>query len=115
MFCTSLDNLLIIPLNQTAYNILIKRSKVRSMTGYVFTTSTGSTIGHRNMFREWERAAVRDLWFHDLRRTAATRLSQMGVDIKHIQDILGHKDISTKIRYINLNPEYLRVSIEKAG
>ena len=45
--------------------------------------------------RTLEKAGCKHIRFHDLRHTFATRLCESGMNIKLIQDILGHSDIST--------------------
>ena len=47
-------------------------------------------------------AQIGGLWFHDLRRTAATRMADAGVPLSVIQGILGHSDIKTTMRYIDV-------------
>ena len=46
-------------------------------------------------------AGIDDVWFHDLRRTAATRMADAGVSLSVIQGILGHANIQTTMRYIH--------------
>ncbi len=49
-------------------------------------------------FRDWERKqCLTPIKFHELRHTHATLLLQEGVDIKTIQQRLGHSDISTTL------------------
>lgn len=57
-----------------------------------------------------ERQALRqiDLHWHDLRHEGACRLLAEGVDIRTIQLILGHSDIRTTQRYLNITDEELR-------
>ena len=38
--------------------------------------------------------------FHDLRRFRATQWNRLGVDLKTIQELLGHADIRTTMRYV---------------
>jgi site-specific recombinase XerD len=58
--------------------------------------------------------AIRDLVFkytsnvgkhikpHDLRKSTATNLAKKGVDIRTIQEMLGHKNITTTQRYVSV-------------
>lgn len=52
-----------------------------------------------------KRANIKDLHFHDLRRTVGTWLLEEGTDIRTIQEILWHSDISTTQRYLSLSSE----------
>ncbi|MEZ5799297.1 MAG: site-specific integrase [Nitratireductor sp.] len=45
---------------------------------------------------------------HILRHTCASRLAQAGVDIKRIQEFLGHKSLTMTLRYAHLAPMHLR-------
>jgi len=46
---------------------------------------------------------------HILRHTCASRLAQSGVDIKRIQEFLGHKTLTMTLRYAHLSPKHLNV------
>lgn len=52
-----------------------------------------------------EKAKIKELRFHDLRHTAATRMVAAGIDLIVVQDILGHACISTTMRYSHPVPE----------
>lgn len=101
-----------IPMNETVYQMLLMRSKVRAMSGYIFTTGNGTRHMVRNLIREFEKAlekaGIKDFTFHCLRHTAATWMIQSGVDIYTVSKILGHKDIRTTMRYAHHYPESLR-------
>lgn len=49
---------------------------------------------------------------HILRHTCASRLAQNGVDIKRIQEFLGHKSLTMTLRYAHLAPRHLDVCAE---
>ena len=52
-----------------------------------------------------------DLHWHDLRHEGACRLLADGVDIRIIQLMLGHADIKTTRRYLNITDEELRKAL----
>ncbi|MBI4972441.1 MAG: site-specific integrase [Candidatus Omnitrophica bacterium] len=105
-----------IPMTDTTFKVLFEKSKVITMSGYIFATTNDTPIRARNLMREWykvlNKAGIEDFRFHDLRHTAGTRLAQAGVDIYTISKILGHRDIRTTMRYAHHNPESLRASVK---
>ena len=49
-----------------------------------------------------KKVGIEDLHFHDLRRTFGTMLSQKNVNLRVIQELLGHSDVSTTQRYLSV-------------
>jgi integrase len=102
-----------VPMNQAVYAVLSKRLRVRSITGYVFTTSNGTPYEGRNVYRAFK-AAVKEagitgrLRIHDLRHTAATRLIEAGADIYAVASVLDHSQLTTTKRYARHNNETKR-------
>ncbi len=49
--------------------------------------------------------------FHSLRRTFATQLLNQGTSIYHIQRLLGHADISTTTRYLDVEEKDMKAAV----
>ena len=101
-----------VAMNETVYDLLKEKAKVRSMSGYVFTTSADTPMDARNLLRDWYKAlklaGITGLRFHDLRHTVGTRLGRAGQDIHTIACILDHSQLSTTRRYVKHNAESMR-------
>jgi hypothetical protein len=48
-----------------------------------------------------------------LRHTFASRLTMKGVDIRTVQELLGHKTIAMTVRYSHLAPEHNLAAVER--
>ncbi len=60
-----------------------------------------------------KRAGISDFRFHDIRHTFASRLVMAGVDIRTVQELLGHKTIQMTLRYTHLSPDHKRAAVER--
>jgi site-specific recombinase XerD len=68
--------------------------------------------------RFWFDAAVRkskvaDFKWHDLRHTFASRLVMAGVDLRTVQELLGHRSILMTMKYAHLSQEHRQSAVEK--
>jgi site-specific recombinase XerD len=60
----------------------------------------------------WSQSAVlREIRFHDMRHTFATRLVQRGVNLYKVHRLLGHKTSTMTQRYAHHSPESLREGV----
>ena len=59
------------------------------------------------------RSGIAHLRFHDLRHSFGSYLSMAGVDIATIQELMGHKDISTTKRYLHPSPKHKKDAVER--
>lgn len=57
------------------------------------------------------RAGLRPIGWHVLRHTFASHLAQRGASPKAIQELLGHSEISTTMRYMHLAPAHHREAV----
>ncbi|MFQ5911101.1 MAG: tyrosine-type recombinase/integrase [Thermoplasmata archaeon] len=91
-----------------------KRDGRELLSPYVFCAPEGGYL--KNFYRDWypalHRAGLRDLRFHDLRHTFASRLVMAGVDLYSVQILLGHKTPAMTLRYAHLSPGHLRQAVE---
>ena len=58
-----------------------------------------------------KRAGLTDVRFHDLRHTFASHLVMGRVDIRTLQELLGHKDVRMTMRYSHLAPDHMRKAV----
>jgi len=70
-------------------------------SGFVFTNDYGKMMHPRSVQDHFKRsvkkAGLPNLHFHCLRHTAATIMLYNGVDIKTVQEVLGHEEIQTTL------------------
>ncbi len=85
----------------------------------LFVSQTGKPIHGRAINRMLNRLlakaglAGKGITPHKLRHTFATTLIQNGVDIKTVQELLGHSDIQTTARYLHSDTRTKQQAVER--
>jgi integrase len=107
-----------VPMNDTVRDIFRSRpSRVKS--AYVFPSATGETaLDARNYMnrvfnKALKRAGIEDFTWHCLRHTFASRLVMKGVDLRTVQELLGHKTTAMTLRYSHLSPGHQLDAVQR--
>ena len=104
-----------VPLNSTALAALERLGAQGDGSGPVFRNADGGRLtGPRYWFDPAIRTAkIRDFSWHCLRHTFASRLVMAGVDLRTVQDLMGHKSIAMTVRYSHLAPKHTLAAVER--
>ena len=104
-----------VPINSVALCAFLELRKRGDGGGRVIRNVKGLPLSDP---RHWFEAAVRvakirDFSWHCLRHTFASRLVMAGVDLRTVQDLLGHKSIAMTVRYSHLSPAHTLAAVER--
>ena len=104
-----------IPINDELEDLFKEIRKDQHLRSeYVFTYQGERVREVKTSFRAaCRRAGIENFRFHDLRHTAASHLVMRGVDLKTVQELLGHKTISMTLRYSHLAESHKRDAINR--
>lgn len=99
-----------VPLNQAAVRALETLHKRYPASVFV----CGGTREPRRWFVPvLKDAKVANFSWHCLRHTFASRLVMAGVDLRTVQELLGHKTIAMTVRYSHLAPKHTLAAVER--
>lgn len=85
----------------------------KAPTNILFLNYQGKPLSRQSVFKYIKKLASDNgidkvISPHTLRHTFATNMLEAGVDLRVLQEMLGHEDISTTQIYTNLNKSYLK-------
>lgn len=109
----------IVPLGEEAQHALKRylesaRPILKKIPGeLLFVNKNGSQLSRVGFYKTLKRITVKagitkDVSPHSLRHSFATHLLENGVDLRVVQELLGHEDISTTQIYTHINKKQLK-------
>ncbi len=97
--------------------LVVRRRKENIEVNNLFVNSLGNPINRQTIFnfvKEYaEKCGLEDVSPHTLRHSFATHLIQNSADVRSVQQMLGHADISTTQIYTHITDTHLRKTYEK--
>ena len=109
-----------VPLSDEAVEILKAiRTETRVVSAWCFPSQNPAThIDPQNFYRRVYlpavgKAGIKDMTWHTLRHTCASRLVMAGVDIRTVQEVLGHKTLAMTTRYSHLSGDHLTQAVNR--
>ena len=100
-------------LAENLQELLKEYFKIYNPRDYLFEGATGGRYSESSVRQVLKKALLKagidiKATNHWLRHSFATDLLEHGTDIRYIQDLLGHKDIKTTLRYTHVSDEKRR-------
>ena len=124
--CRDTERLRVIPLGGKAKEALkfyLKEARDRLLCGkkgnYLFVNCQGNSMSRQGFWKnlkEYARKAgiEEDITPHTFRHSFAAHLVENGADLRDVQEMLGHSDISTTQIYMEMAAGKVRASYKKA-
>ena len=124
--CTEQERGRVIPFGSAAKNALETylqqgREKLlhQKTSEYVFVNCSGNPMSRQGFWKVMkvygkEAGITSDITPHTLRHSFAAHLLQNGADLKSVQEMLGHSDISTTQMYLNMGIYQMRAVYNKS-
>lgn len=104
-----------VPLNRPALAALAELQKRGDGIGPVIRNAEGGALSSPRYWFEpaIRRAKIRSFSWHCLRHTFASRLVMAGVDLRTVQELMGHKGIQMTVRYSHLTSKHTLAAVER--
>ncbi len=104
-----------IPLNDAAIVALRTVQAYKNGSPYVFLAGNGTRLCSPRFWFDAavEAAGLKDFTWHCLRHTFASRLVMAGVDLRTVQELMGHKTIQMTVRYAHLAPQHRLAAVQR--
>jgi len=104
-----------VPMNPIVFNALKDMDKTHEFVFYNHKTKGPIKSVKTAFIAAYKKVGIKNLRFHDLRHTAATRMIESGIDLVTVSKILGHSSIQMTMRYAHPTPENMQKAVDKLG
>jgi integrase/recombinase XerC len=107
----------VVPFSKVAKEFLLVflGKRIDDPDSWVFAGSRGSRVGQhiksetiserfRDLLRRFEMDRP-EISTHSIRHSTATHLLEHGASVRHVQELLGHKNIETTVRYTQIQSD----------
>ena len=104
-----------LPVNGFLLHVLKKAPRHISFPHILFTSNGRSPSDadvRQRFYYAVKQANLPHFRVHDLRHTFGTHLVANGVDIRTIQELMGHTDLKTTMKYLHAAPNRMRGAVE---
>lgn len=104
-----------IPINEVLYELLLKMRKESERSSVVDKNGVKryDRALWENFWRLAKRLGVKNVNIHTFRHTFASYLIMSGVDLVTVKELLGHRDITTTMRYAHLRPSHKHWAVNR--
>jgi integrase/recombinase XerD len=97
--------------------LILRRQKENIEIQNLFVSSLGKPVSRQDVFKMvkecGEKIGCEDISPHTLRHSFATHLIQNRADVRSVQQMLGHADISTTQIYTHITDSHMRKTYER--
>lgn len=105
-----------IPINDELFEMILEQRKKSKGSSYVLEKN-GSNRYDRTLWEDIKKLTrelgIKNANIHTFRHTFASYLIMNGVDIVTVKELLGHRDITTTMRYAHLMPNHKMWAVNK--
>jgi site-specific recombinase XerD len=116
--CVALDRGVLTVRGKTGRRFIPVNAAARQALEKLYAFSNGAAMVSPGWSHKWftncvKKSGVLNFRWHDLRHTFASRLVMAGVDIRTVQELMGHASIEMTMRYAHLSPDHTQAAVNR--